>query len=1113
MFVKSRVLKYKQQLKSCLTKLLALLLMGFTSQIPISAKSHSIELTYGRIHLNFNINDSSVLSNKPFIDSIFRIAELNYQDLEGLLGYKSSLQFTATIYNDLNDYHEALKLNAVWLERISGKVHYSQEYNYPIYVNCTYDQIKTQFIYTLSHFVFHEFLLGISVRQKLSQTGFHTIPIWYLQGLGSYLASGWNANSADEYAFYESKGGFKSPNQIVPMGAQVYGKKIWRDLFQTYGKSVVSTMMFVLKYTGNAESAIEYVTGKSFDIWNNERLTGKNQPVGTSIVTEIDLPLKYRTIPIRRITKYNENMAIQWFSPGLIRVSLYNSVSKKLNDLISYEYPVLIDELDFQPMKLVDFLSRERSSQKPPRSTIILLSLELVVNHRRTLVFIDSLGKIRHFIDLGPEKLHPIQSSLSIDDKSTQHKQNPLGNTEGVITYSVVGYQMGENKLIRAKFILDETWKGDYYKHSVTANQFLNQGFAYLFYKNRKSSLWQPISFGEVYAERLFMERLDFANEQNNSIYYAIDLQKIEKDRWLMLFNQLVGKVTKTLRADTLTEKPIVRGLVIEGQGQLSYVQSEGEVWRLRFYHFKDNSDYRWQSEVKNSFYTQASVNGLNNIIESSFAGSLTSVRLLDPAKETIRELELLAKNDSISNQKKKKLPYKIPSNSVEVDSLQSSWEYWVAFPKRTWLTLLNNEKMLHYSGKYDSSKARNSYYLSQGGLYFGNGDYPLPYLNEIKPHLIYNQPFTPEMRFYLIDKNHNYSMSFGILSNIALNRLGLRMHQTFNWGRYQIEQQLLARNRTFYLNEMSLKKNATNFFSVSIRRNWISNFSLSCGLQIIEDKYFDKVVNPGFSSFKNYKFQSAGLLFGLNWNNREHSFRKEKSWLISLNSTIKINQVNTAKVIPNRVYVNGNSLGTSYLFHLAIKINKQLIRGVYFKSNIMANKSAGNALTLFWVGGSEGWINRDMWQTDIAAEYSNTKYLYRANGGFVRGFLMGERIGTGSLSMQNEILLQPFKQLRQKIIKQHFYESLTLYGFLDIGTAFIGNSPANPMNPFNTIVVKTPNYWMSITSKRNPYLVGTGLGVSANVLRTPIRYELAFGLKEGKLMPPIQQVCMSWFF
>ena len=1018
MFVRGLLFTYQQRIVSNSIKILTSLLFGMLAYSSINAKAGSIELAYGRVHLNFNSSDSDIVQNKPFVDSLFRIAELNYHELEGLLGYKSSLQFTATIYNDINDYHEALKVNAVWLERISGTVNYSQEYNYPIYANCNYDQIRSQFVYSLSHFVFHEFLLGISVRQKLSQTGSHSIPNWFLQGLGAYLASGWNANSADEYAFYECKGGFKSPNQIVPMGAQVYGKKIWRDLFQTYGKSVVSTMMFVLKYTGNAESAFEYVTGKSFDAWDKERLSLQNQPLGTPINTEIDLPLKYRSIPIKKIVKHNEKLAIQWFSPGLFKVSMYNSISKKLYDVISYEYPVLLDELNFQPIQLVGFLVKENSSQSLPHSAVDLLSMEFVVDRHRTLVFIDSAGKRRSSVDLG-----------------------------------------------------------------------------------------------EIKIERLLMERLDIARQQNDSIYYAIDIMKIEKDRWVMLFNQLIGNATKTLRVDTLTEKPIVRGLVIEGQGQLSYVQSEGEVWRLRFYHFKDNSDYRWQSEVKNSFYTQSSVGGLENIIESSFGGSLSSVRLLDPAKETVRELELLAKNDSINNQKKKEVPNKISSNLEEVDSLHSSWEYLVAFPKRTWTSSINSEKTKYYSGKYDSSKGRNSFYLSQGGLYFGNADYPLPYLNEIKQYLLYNQPITPEMRFYLIDKNHNYRMSFGILSNLALNRLGLRMQQTIKWGKYQIEQQLLTRSRTFYLNEMSLKKNATNFFSVSIRRNWISNFGLSSGIQIMDDIYFDKIVNPGFSSFKNYRFKTAGLVFGLDWNNRQRAMRLENSWLISLKSSIKINQVSTAKVIPNRVYVNGNSMGTSYLFHLNLNIDKQLVRGVYFKSNIMANKSAGNALTLFWVGGSEGWISRDMWQNDISTEYSNTKYLYRANGGFVRGFLSGERIGTGSLSIQNEILTQPFKQFGQKIIKQHFYESLTLYGFLDIGTAFIGNSPGNPMNPFNTVVVTTPNYWMSITSKRNPYLVGTGLGVSANVLRTPIRYELAFGLKEGKLMPPIQQVCMSWFF
>lgn len=1114
MFVRSRVLTYKRQLKSCLVKILFSMVVFIFSQSSGYSKSHSIELSYGRIHLNFISDDSSVYRNKPFVDSIFRIAEINFQDLEVLLGYKSGLQYTATIYSDINDYHSALKQNSAWLERISGTVQYSQENNYPIYVNSSFEQIKSQFVYTLSHFIFHEFLLGISVRQKLSQTGFHTMPNWFLQGLESHLAAGWNSNSADEYSFYESKGGFKSPNQIVPMGAQVYGNKIWRELFQTYGKSVVSTMMFVLKYTGNAESAIEYVTGKPFNIWNNERIVEQQHSLETSTTTEIDLPLKYRTIPIRKIIKHNDNLVIHWFSPGLVKISLYNSISQKVVDLVNYEYPVLFNEVDFQPLKLVGFLSDQNCLPNPVYAATTLISIELMLDHKRTLVFIDSLGKILQWVDLGREKIFPINSSLTIDYKSKQSENYHQKIINLTLNYTTVGHQMGENNMIKTKFFLGEDFSTTFHKTGITLKEFLNQGFAHFYYVHRPSSVNDPITSKVVTVEKLLTERLDFANEPKDSIYYAIDLQKIEKDHWVMLFNQLDGAVTKTLRADTLFEKPIVRGLVIEGQGQLSYVQSEGEVWRLRFYHFKDNSYYRWQSEVKFSFYTQSRVAGIDNIIESSFGSSLTSVRILDPAKESLRELELLAKNDGIGKLNKLALPLKRLMKSEDIDTTISTWEYLVVFPKRNWHSTLENEKFNHYSGKYDSSVARNTFYLSHGGLFFGNGDYSqLSYLNEISPHLLYNQPLTPEMRFYLMDKNHSYRLSFGVLSNIALNRLGLRLNQSFNWGRYQIDQQLLLRNRTFNINEMALKKNATNFFSVLMRRNWVSNFTLSSGVQVTEDSYFDKVVNPGFTSFKNNKFQTAGMVFGLDWNNRQKSVRREYSWHILLSSTIKINRINTAKIIPNRVYVDGNSMGNSYLYHITLKINKQLVRGIYLNSIMMANKSAGNVLTLFWVGGSEGWISKDMWQTGISSEYSNSKYLYRANGGFVRGFFLGDRIGTGSISIQNEIQWQPVKQFGKKIIKQNFYESLSFYGFLDIGTAFIGNSPANPANPFNTVLITTPNYLMSVTSKRNPYLIGTGLGVSTNVLRTPIRYELAFGLKEGILMPPIQQVCMSWFF
>lgn len=1087
-----------------------LILLVFMSFHSISfSKERPLELIYGRIHLNIDPSDSALIKNKSFIDSVFKIAEVNYQDLESLLGYKSSLQYSATIYSDINEYHKALNLHAIWQERTSGLVLNIQEYNYPIYSQCSYSQLQKQFVYTLSHFLFHEFLLGINVRQKLSRTGSHTIPNWFLPGLSSYLAAGWNSQSADEYAFYESSGGFKSPNQIVPMGAQVYGMKIWHDLFKTYGKSVVSTIMFVLKYTGNSESAIEYVTGKSFAVWNAERNVNLSVSSKTSIQSELELPLKFREIPIRKILQNGENFIIQWYTPGLIEFSFFNLIDKNARELIRYEYPSIMEELDFPPIGLVGFVEVETSSSNPNSTKSSLISFDLLSHGKRRLVMIDRTGEIKHIVNLGESEQHPVHSILIANQKLG--KESHLTNDKVPFKYTVVSNFLGDFRLSNFEFELNEsTIPKD---RRQTLNQLIQQKVG-LFDIDDRHFLGHQIQITKpIRCEKLAMERLDFANEKGDSTYYAIDLQKINNDQWGLFFVQWEDGKSKVLRTDTFDEKPLIRGLVVEGQGQLSYVQSDNEVWRLRFYHFKDNSDFRWQSEVKNSFYFQSKSSETENIVESSFASSKTSIRLLDPAKETNRELELLAKHKSIIHQSRKDPSVKIMPDSSDRVPLKSSWEYLVGFPKRTWSSFPNRESLNRYSGKFDIQAARNTYYLRQGGLYFSNAEYSMPFLNEIKQHFLYNQPLTPEMRFYLMDKNHSYRMAVGILSNIGLNRLGLRLSQSFSWRKYIVDQNIMIRNRSFYSNEMSLKKNASNFFNISISRNWLSNLNCAAGFQMMEDFYYDKVVNPGISSMKNYRFQTAGLLLGLSWHNKQWSMRKEKSWQITVNSQAKINRNSTATIIPNRAYIHGNVMGSSYVFSLNVCAYKPLIRGVNFKFNMVANKSSGRVLTLYWLGGSEGWMSNNMWRTDISSEYSNSKYLYRSNGGYVRGFLVGERIGTGSLSVQNEIQFHPFKHFKQSIIKQHFYESITVYGFLDFGTAFIGNSPSNPTNPFNTIAVNTPNYLLTVTAKRNPYLIGTGLGISANVLRTPIRYEMALGFKEGKMMSPIQQVCMSWFF
>jgi len=98
-------------------------------------------------------------------------------------------------------------------------------------------------------------------------------------------------------------------------------------------------------------------------------------------------------------------------------------------------------------------------------------------------------------------------------------------------------------------------------------------------------------------------------------------------------------------------------------------------------------------------------------------------------------------------------------------------------------------------------------------------------------------------------------------------------------------------------------------------------------------------------------------------------------------------------------------------------------------------------------------------------------------------------------------------------LIKSEILKRLELFTFLDAGTAYVGRSPSDEENPFNRVSISTPNLQMDVYAKRNPWVLGTGFGVSTQVLRMPIRYEVAWGLKEGKILTPIQHVCMTWNF
>ena len=87
---------------------------------------------------------------------------------------------------------------------------------------------------------------------------------------------------------------------------------------------------------------------------------------------------------------------------------------------------------------------------------------------------------------------------------------------------------------------------------------------------------------------------------------------------------------------------------------------------------------------------------------------------------------------------------------------------------------------------------------------------------------------------------------------------------------------------------------------------------------------------------------------------------------------------------------------------------------------------------------------------------------------------------------------------------KSRFFKTLTLVAFCDIGTAFIGKTPREYANPFNTYVLTNPNYQISVTSSRNPYLIGLGYGLNVEIFGYDVRLEYGNGYKENKWQKPI---------
>ena len=1017
-------------------------------QILLPSSLHSQTYQFNRIVVDVKseIEDPQAEIPATILDSIFALCSRDIQELETLLGYRSSAHFNIQLFNQVVPYQNALQKHLVWTERFSKSNTTATTNHYPIYMGTHFSQIRLQIRYCLAHFVVNEFLNGSSIQQKMSRSGNYKIPNWFSQGFFAHWASlGWDIHAEAEYRYFQNKGSFKNINVIEPIAQQVYGRRIWYQIEKQYGKSAYSNLWFVVKYTSNLESAFEYLTGKSCVQWQKSTWenTSKQELKKTN---ELILKNNHEPILDAHSLSGSSNYLLKRFSSDFEIIEFYSKSKQKT--IYKAPHARLTNDLNFPIVTIVQSASaRANISGDNNEATYLSFAQKPV-------------GDIWHIDTNGN-----IIRSLKDRKRPTFTGVPNLNNSVGLFYSWGIAYVLSAD---------------------------LN--------KNIDQSLWIPFDFN-----RVAWKKTELGTE------FSVDENTLSTNMKTLVFKRkLTNGHESIIYTDTAALTDQFKGFVVESNRRLSYLQSKKNQWYLHFIELGDSSNYHWKSEIEGDFVQQCAfvdhISLQTKIIELSYANKQSYFRIIEVSKITNSDLKELIQGNNIDNGNIHEMDTDLKKDSSSILNENIAWEYISNYPKKNLIRKKNNPNYLNYmTDGYSKVSKFSPYNLTMGGLYLSNED-PLqfPYLANVLPNQIYNHPLSPELRFYLKNEQNQHQIKIGLLSNLPMNRISVRFYQDIEIGGIRIWQEFLHRNRTYNQNEFTLKQNSANLFKLGLNKRYGRQWDFGGGFMFQNDRIANKISRP-FSSISPDKIAGYhGIFFSTLWSkNGNHSQPKLRYALQS---------AGVVSLARYKQFQGG--FGNGMDIEWKTKFELPLGRGTTIKANVHLTHSIGEIKTQYWIGGSQGWMIKDQWNLDLKNQVENHEnYVYRKFAGNVRGFLNGERLGSSSAVFNAEFHFIPQSLYNWKVSKSSLSESLKLYIFLDLGTCFIGASPANSNNPFNTVIITSPNSVIRVTAKRNPWIAGSGLGVSFLVFKMPIRYEMAWGLKEGKILVPIQHVCMTWNF
>ncbi len=1044
------------------------------------------------------------LGGKELSNYTARYATKQIGEIEKVFDYTLDDRIQFIIFNKFSD----LKESNIGLETDQqynvGGVTFIVGTKVVLYFNGDHRDLERQIKAGITKVMLDQMMYGGNIKDVVRNSTLLNLPEWYTQGLISYMSNDWDAEIENYVKDGILSGKYEKFNRLTGDDARYAGHSIWRYVSETYGKQVISNILYMTKISRNIDSGFLFVLGVSlknltyewvayYDKLYYERSKNLSLPKEEPLLNKSKPNMVYTQLKASADGRYNVFAGNEW---GKYRVWLQNTQTGKKKKIIRIGHK-LEQKTDYSIPLLAWHPSSQLFSMITERKGKIMLTLYNLQTKKKTKRPLFNFEKILDF-------------SYSDDGKELAMSAVQFGQSD------IFVYNLAANTY-----------------HQVTKDiwddlnpRFINKSREVVFASNRnndtiklnESSMLPKDASTDIYVynyktKSQLLKRITHTANTNETqpaqfdsahIAYLSDANGVN-NRFLAKMDSVISYVDTIAHYSYIatsfpvTNYPrnIIQQDVQPKSGKVSeIIFNEGKYYMYQRSVLAESAnknielkDSQFRTEQKSNKQEEENVNAANGIPRSRNA--LISIPKQEeqptpPGKIDINNYTFEGENRNDKQDKQvRQTETNIAANGeTKLRQFENGKAVLPEKEKEFTLPKLRNYDVAFYTD-YVVTQLNNNFINSSYQKFTGGGA------------VFFNPGINGLFKIGISDVMEDYKIvgGFRFAGNLNSNEYFLS-YQNF---KHRLDQQVVFHRQSFLnIVEVSAIKVHTHTLTYSLKYPFSEvaslrgsligrtdqEVNLSTDLSNLQEKnrnnylgglkmeyVFDNTVNRGLNLYNGWRYKIFGEYY-------QHVDKKAA-----------------------RFFVIG----------LDIRHYKKIHRDLIWANRFAASTSLGTEKLIYYLGGVDNWFV-PKFDNSTAIDYTQN-YQYQTVATNMRGFYQNARNGNSFALFNSELRVALFKYIMNRPLKSDFLTNFQVVAFGDIGSAWTGPSPYSEDNFLNTQTIQSGNITIKIKNSKEPIVGGYGFGVRSRILGYFIRADYAWGIEDGRVLKPLLYVSLSLDF